>query len=155
MHSSFILSSVRLRSYRSVLLFSVCPLELNYSSTRSQLLLPRNELRVSIRHYVPTLHLDVEAFDCSSLAYVLVEDNKKLTVTTREKEKTPRMFCSVARDSCKLKLTTNPSDDRRETSLNCSRQLVCAKQELHSNLVRNDWLFWVNVTDQMQCFRVV
>ena len=40
-------------------------------------------------------------FDCSSLAYVPAEANKK--TATREKEKTPRMFCSeLARDSCIL-----------------------------------------------------
>ena len=49
----------------------------------------------------PTLHLAVVVFDCSSLAYVPAEANKK--TATREKEKTPRMFCSeLARDSCIL-----------------------------------------------------
>ena len=53
--------------------------------------------RVHERLSEPTLHLDVVVFDCSSLAHVLVETNKK--TATREKERTPRMFCSeLARD---------------------------------------------------------
>ena len=41
------------------------------------------------QHHVPTLHLDVEVFDCCSLAYDRVEDNKKTAATM---DRTPCML---------------------------------------------------------------
>ena len=73
----------------------VCVLQLNNSSARS---IKYSKFRVPGRLSEPTLHLAVVVFDCSSLAYVPAEANKK--TATRKKKKTPRMFCSVARDCC-------------------------------------------------------
>ena len=97
------------------------------------------------RRSVPTLKLDVEAFDCSSLASDLSEDNK--TTATRTKI-TRRMFHSVARECCKRTcvqyyFTTNPLSERKNAIFYCfSSDLVSEKQEIHSNLRQNDWLFW-------------
>ena len=74
----------------------ICALLLNYLSARS-------------RHSVPTLHLDVEAFDCSSSPSDLAEDNKKKA--TRE-EKKPRMFHLVARRNVTNELAFNATSLR-------------------------------------------
>ena len=49
-------------------------------------------------NFVPTLHLDVEVFDCSLLAPVKEKDSE--TITTRMKEIKLCMFISISRDCC-------------------------------------------------------
>ena len=107
------------------------------------------------RRSVPTIHLDVEAFDCSSLASKLAENNK---TTARRVENTPRMFHSVTRECCKRAyvqncFATNPLSERTNAIFYCfPSALISSKQEIpiwDAMIV----YFGLNVTDQLQCFQ--
>ena len=89
-----------LRKLEGLKTFRTCTDNLQNRSVGWPCSVPANNLIVLKRNFVSTSHLDVEVFDCSSLASVNDEDSEKTTI--RMKEKDPFMFSSIARDCCKL-----------------------------------------------------